>query len=154
MKNARPQEAETSAKDTFHSTAGILPKHPDTVFSRVLTELLEGHMLTSIDAAFGQYANRAAAVIHCLEARYAWSIERRDIAMATGDDGVVSATAYWMTIHEREAAFKAGARTWIHKATLAANKRRKSAVQAKSRTAKRNLLRIDPRQLDLFDGLM
>jgi hypothetical protein len=153
MKNARPQQVETSAKDPFHSTAGILPTHPDTVLAGVLAELLEGRTLTGMDAAFEQYANRAAAVIHCLEARYAWSIERRDIAMATGDGRVAPATAYWMTIHVREAAFKAGARAWIQKATSVANKRRKFASQAKSRAEKRNLLRTDPRQLDLFDGL-
>ena len=152
MKNARPQQVETSAKDTFHSTAGILPKHPDTVLAGVLAELLEGHALTRMDAAFEQYANRAAAVIHCLVTRYAWNIERRDIATATGDGRIVSATAYWMTIRVREAAFKAGARPWIQKATSAANKRRKSASHAKSRAAKRNLLRADPRQLDLFDA--
>jgi hypothetical protein len=149
MKNNRPQQVETSAKDTLRS---IFPKSPKTVFSAVLAELLEGHTLTSMDAVFKQYANRAETVIHCLEARYAWNIERRDIATATGDGLVVWVTAYWMTIHVREAAFKAGARAWIQKATSAANKRRKSASQAKSRAAKRDLLRTDPRQLDLFDA--
>ncbi|MCX4146754.1 MULTISPECIES: hypothetical protein [Paraburkholderia] len=152
MKNARPQQVETSAKDTFHSTAGILPTRRNTVLAGVLAELLEGHTLTSMDAVFKQYANRAATVIHCLEARYAWNIERRDIATAVNDGRVVWVTAYWMTIHVREAAFKAGARAWIQKATSAANKRRKSASHAKSRAAKRNLLRADPRQLDLFDA--
>lgn len=154
MKNAHPQQVETSAEDTYHSTAGVLPKRLNTVLAGVLSVLLEGHMVTSMDAVFKQYANRAATVIHCLEARYAWSIERRDIAPPTGNNCVVSATAYWMTIHEREAAFKAGARAWIQNATLIANKRPNSISQTKSRMAKRDLLLIDPRQLDLFDGRM
>ncbi|CAB3778558.1 hypothetical protein [Paraburkholderia caffeinilytica] len=154
MKNARPQQVETSAQDTFNSTAGIFPKRPETVLAGVLAKLLEGHTLTSMDAVFKQYANRAETVIHCLEARYAWNIERRDIATATGDGRVVWVTAYWMTIHVREAAFKAGARAWIPETELTAKKRRKSANQGKSRAATRNPLRTDPRQLDLFDGLM
>lgn len=152
MKNARPQQTETSAKHTFHSAAGNLPKRPETVLAGVLGELLQGHSLTSMDTAFEQYANRAAAVTHCLEVRYVWSIERRDIARATDDGRVAWVTACWMTIHVREVALKTGARAWINEAMLAAKKRRKSASPAKSRTAKRNLLRTDPRQLDLFDA--
>lgn len=154
MKNARPQQIETSAKDTFHFTAGILPTRTNIALAGVLAELLEGHTLTGMDVVFKQYTNRAAAVIRCLEVRYAWNIARRDIAIRTRDGRITQVTAYWMNIHVREAAFKAGARAWIAASKPAAKKRSNCAKQAKSRSATRNTQCIDPRQFDLFDGLM
>jgi hypothetical protein len=153
MKNARPHEVETSALDKRDSTAGILPKRINTVLAGVLAEFIEGRTVTGMSAVFGQHTTRAAAVIHYLETQYAWTIERRDIATGTTDGRIAWVKAYWLPAAAREAAFKAGARTWIDQVRAAAKKRRKGASKARKRAATLNTMRIDPRQIDLFGGL-
>ncbi len=153
MKNARPQQVETSALDKRNSSTGILPKRINTVTAGVLAAALEGQFTTGMAAVFNQSTTRAAAVIHRLRTEYGWDFAHKDIATGTSDGRVAWVKVYWLPLHVREAAFKAGARAWIDEVTAAAKKRRKGASKAKARAATLNTMRIDPRQDGLFDGM-
>jgi hypothetical protein len=152
MKNARPQRVGTSANDQGHSTVGNLPKRINTVTAGVLAELLEGHAITGMDAVFRQCTTRAAAVILYLKSEYGWTFEHRDIATGTTDGRVAWVRAYWLSNATRAAAFADGARDWIDEVRAAAVKRRKGARDARTKAAKLNALRADPRQHDFFEG--
>ncbi|HDR9159703.1 TPA: hypothetical protein QDB06_001743 [Burkholderia vietnamiensis] len=152
MKNAR-QPKSTSAEGHGNHIAGALPVRKNTVTSSVLAALLEGRTITGMEAVFEQSTTRAAAFIYYLEAKYGWTIERRDIAAGTNDGRVTWVTAYWLTAAARETAFAGGARAWIDDVKAAAEKRRKGADKAKATAAKLNKMRrIDPRQDDMFGG--
>ncbi|CAG4903335.1 helix-turn-helix domain-containing protein [Paraburkholderia saeva] len=150
--NAR-QPKSTSAEGHGNHTAGTLPTRKNTVTASVLAALLEGQAITGMEAVFEQSTTRAAAFIYYLEAKYGWTIERRDIAAGTNDGRITWVSVYWLTAQAREAAFVAGARAWIDDVKTAASKRRKGADKAKATAAKLNKMRrIDPRQGDMFGG--
>ncbi|MFC5427213.1 hypothetical protein ACFPTO_00050 [Paraburkholderia denitrificans] len=152
MKNARSQREGTSAKDQGYFTVGALPKRTNTVTAGVLATLLEGDVVTGMEAVFKQSTTRAAALIYYLEADYGWHIERRDIATGTNDGRVAWVSVYWLAAQAREAAFAAGARAWIDDVKVAADKRRKQRAAVKVSAAKLNARRIDPRQGDLWEA--
>jgi hypothetical protein len=154
MKNARPHEVETSALDKRDCISGILPRRVNTVLAGVLADLLDGHTVTGMAAVFKQGTTRAAAVVHHLETRYDWTIERRDVVTGTNDGRIASIKDYWLSASAREAAFKNGARAWVNDVRAAATKRRNGAGKAKATAAKLNAARIDPRQHELFRGLL
>ena len=70
MKNARPQNSETSALDKANYTLGNLPKRINTVTAAVLAGLLESNTLTGMDSVFKQSTTRLGAVIHRLTRDY------------------------------------------------------------------------------------
>lgn len=154
MKNGRPHNVETTALDKRDSTPGILPRRVNTVLAGVLADLLDGHTVTGMEAVFKQSTTRAAAVVHYLEEQYDWSIERRDVATGTNDGRIAAIKVYWLSAAVRESALADGARAWVNDVRSAATKRRKGASKAKATAAKLNAARIDPRQHDLFGGLL
>jgi hypothetical protein len=154
MQSGRPHKVETTALDKRDSTPGILPRRVNTVLAGVLADFLDAHTVTGMEAVFKQSTTRAAAVVHYLETRYDWSIERRDVVTGTNDGRIASIKVYWLSAASREAAFKNGARAWVNDVRAAATKRRKGARKAKVTAAKLNAARIDPRQHDLFGGLL
>ncbi|CBJ38918.1 conserved protein of unknown function [Ralstonia solanacearum CMR15] len=153
MKNARHSKAASSANEHFNFTLGTLPKRTNTVTAGVLAAMIDGRIITGMEAVFKQSTTRAAAFIHRLEAEYGWHIDRRDIATGTEDGRVVWVTAYWLTNDAREAAFEAGAREWLNKVKADVAKRCKQVAAAKAKAARLNSLRTDPRQRDLLEGL-
>ncbi|AGW91518.1 hypothetical protein N234_15925 [Ralstonia pickettii DTP0602] len=153
MKNAPDHKAAESANTEQKYKTNVLPKRINTVRAGVLAALLEGDAVTGMDAVFNQSTTRAAAVIHALETKYGWHIERRDMATGTKDGRVAWVTVYWLSARSREAAFAAGARPWIDEVKAAAAKRRKQAHVTKTRAARLNAARFDPRQGDLLGGL-
>lgn len=152
MKTPPTDRAAESADDKRDSNKpGTFPTRKNTVTASVLASLIEGNTVTGMEAVFNQSTTRAAAVIHYLEGRYCWTIERRDIATGTNDGRVAWVTAYWLSNGAREAAFEAGARVWIDTVKQARARLRKRSAEVKARAAKLNR-NFDPRQRDFFYG--
>jgi len=155
MKNARPQNSETSAGETANCTPGTLPKRKNTVVAAVLASLLESRAMTGMESVFKQSTTRLGAVIHYLENKYDWQIPRRDVATGTSDGRVANVSAYWLPQATIANAFDAGARDWIESVKAARTERRKQADKCKSDAAKINAARKpfkshDPRQDNLW----
>ena len=154
MKNARPQNSETSAADTANCTPGTLPKRINTVTAAVLAGLLESSTLTGLDSVYKQSTTRLGAVVHRLTRDYGWHIERRDIATGTNDGRVAEISAYWLPQATIAQAFETGAREWIESVKAARAERRKQSEKCKSDAAKINARRHfknhDPRQDNLW----
>ena len=154
MRNARPQNSETSAADTANYTPGKLPKRKNTVVAAVLASLLESKSLTGMESVFKQSTTRLGAVIFYLENKYDWQIPRRDMATGTSDGRIASISAYWLPQATIASAFDAGALDWIESVKAARTERRKQAEKCKSDAAQRNARRHfkshDPRQDSLW----
>jgi len=157
MKNARPQNSETSALDKANYTLGNLPKRINTVTAAVLAGLLESNTLTGMDSVFKQSTTRLGAVIHRLTRDYGWLIKRRDIATGTNDGRVAEITAYWLPQATIAQAFADGARDWVERVKVARAERCKQSEKCKSDAAKINARKHfknhDPRQNDFWSGL-
>lgn len=155
MKNARPQNSETSAVDKRDYTPGTLPKCKDTVIAAVLASLLESRTITGMDSVFKQSTTRLSAVIYDLEHDYGWHIDRGFVATGTNDGRVAEVKAYWLPQSTIAQAFEAGAREWIEGVTAARAERRKQSDKCKAEAALKNSARKrlkapDPRQNKLW----
>lgn len=154
MKNARPQNSETSALDKCDYTPGTLPKRINTVTAAVLAGMLESNMLTGMDSVFKQNTTRLGAVVHRLTRDYGWHIERRDIATGTNDGRIATISAYWLPQATIAQAFEAGAREWIDSVKAARTERRKQSDKCKADAAQINARKHfkshDPRQDNLW----
>lgn len=155
MKNARPQNSETSAADTANYTPGKLPKRKNTVVAGVLASLLESKSLTGMESVFKQSTTRLGAVIFYLENKYDWQIPRRDMATGTSDGRIASISAYWLPQATIASAFDAGAQDWVTSVKIARAGRRKESAKCKAdaatiNAARRHFKTSDPRQDTLW----
>ncbi len=154
MKNARPQNSETSAADTANYTPGKFPKLKNTVVASVLASLFESRAITGMESVFKQSTTRLSAAIHYLEQRYDWTINRRKIATGTNDGRVAEISAYWLPQATIAQAFAVGAGDWVEGVKVARAERRKQSGKCKSDAAKINARKhfknLDPRQEDLW----
>lgn len=157
MKNARPQNSETSAADTANCTPGTLPKRTNTVTAEVLAGLLESKTLDGMNAVIRQNTTRLGSFIHILERDYNWCIDRKDFSAGTSDWRVAHPTAYWLPQATIAKAFEAGAREWIESVKIARAELRKQSGKCKTYAARLNAARKhfksqDPRQNSLWSG--
>jgi len=155
MKNAPIQTTNEGAVGTANYTPGGLPKRKNTVVAAVLASLLESRAMTGMESVFKQSTTRLGAVIHYLENKYDWHIDRRDVATGTNDGRVASVSAYWLPQATIARAFDAGAREWIESVKTARAERRKQAEKCKAdadriNAARRHFKTQDPRQDNLW----
>ena len=108
-KRPTDNKSQSSASEQRNYTSGTLPKRSNTLQSCVLAALLEGRVITGIEAVFEQSTTRASAVVHALQRNYGWTIERHEQAQGTNDGRVSWIAVYWLSAQVREAAFVAGA---------------------------------------------
>jgi hypothetical protein len=156
MKIDRPQNSETNALDNCGYAPGNLPKRINTVTAAVLAGMLESNTLTGLDSVYMQSTTRLSAVIHSLEQRYDWTINRRKIATGTNDGRVAEISAYWLPQTTIAQAFAIGARNWVEGVKAARAARRKQSEKCKSDAAKINARKHfknhDPRQDELWEA--
>ena len=112
-------------------------------------------MLTGMESVFKQSTTRLSAVIHYLEHKYGWHIERRDIANGTSDGRITFIATYWLPQATIAQAFEAGARDWIDSVKTARAARRKESEKCKAQAGRLNAARKfckpeDPRQTSLW----
>lgn len=155
MKKRPHNQSNESAKEQNNYSPGQLPPRKNTVTAAVLAALLEGDVLTGMDAVFGQHTTRLSDVVFRLSKHYGWAIERSDIATGTKDGRVAWITAYWLRQATIAAAFKAGTRPWIDGVKTARAKLRKTADKRKAEAARINaahkqMRKQDPRQFGLW----
>lgn len=154
MKTPPNQTEFESAPDKRDYTPGTLPKHINTVTASVMVALLESHTMTGMESVFKEHTTRLGAVIHYLEGKYGWHIDRRDIATGTNDGRIATITVYWLPQETIARAFEAGTREWINRVKIARAERRKQAAKCKSDAAKINARKHfkiqDPRQSDMW----
>lgn len=157
MKNAPTAFSNESAPDKRDYTCGTLPRRVDTVVAETLASLIEGRVLTGMEAVFEQSTTRLAAHVHYLKTAYGWPVESSEFVVGTKDGRVVKVARYWLPIEAREAAFSAGARAWLELVRESSANRRKQAgkcrAAAAAKNAARSLMRkADPRQGDLWSA--
>lgn len=153
MKNAPITHSNESAPTSRNYTAGILPTRTNTVTASVLAYLLENHSPTGMEAVFKMSTTRLAAVIHYLEQRYGWHIERNEIVTGTSDGRIATITVYWLSQATILRAFEFGARDWINLVCTTRAERRKLSPKCKVIAAKINASRkivSNPRQANLW----
>ncbi|MBY4828697.1 hypothetical protein [Burkholderia dolosa] len=114
--------------DKRHSKAGMLPARQNTVTAEVLCAMLEGRELTAIDSVFACSTTRLASVVHELDKRHGWRIERCNKPLETTDCRISIVTVYWLSPGVREAAFAAGAGTWVDEVIAKRRERRNSGT--------------------------
>jgi hypothetical protein len=129
--------------DKIEYAVGILPKRQNTVVADVLAMLLEGHELKPMDSVFAHSTTRLSAVIHDLEKKYGWDIERRYVFAYTQDGREVWTIAYKLPQDVAVAAHVMGAGPWVAGVKLARTKRKIDAIKAKA--AGKHLRGNDPR---------
>lgn len=154
MKNAPIQPTNESALDKCNLTIGELPKRTNTVRAEVLASLLESNQLTGMESVFKQSTTRLGAVIHILQTRYGWTVERCSVSTGTKDGRIAEISKYWLCKEQIERAFDSGAREWINKVKESRAKQRKEATKCAAIAISRNAARkIDARQLSIFGGM-
>ena len=146
------QQADSTQQARF---IGAFPTRHNTVTAEVLSRLIGGENLTSLDAVYSASTTRLAAVVDYLEQAYGWTIDRVDIDVGCNDGRVAVVRAYYLDRATIRRAFDAGALSFCHSVKEARTKRRKHAPKAKAEAHKRNAARaaakFDPRQLTLDD---
>lgn len=158
MKNAPITNCNESALDSRNYNAGSLPKRTYTVTAEALMHLLEMNEITGMESVFRMSTTRLSAVIHYLEKRYAWHIDRHDEVRGTKDGRTSWITVYWLPQATIANAFERGAREWIDRVKLARAEKRKKADECKRIAEKINRSRnqsrkTNSRQSDLWGDL-
>lgn len=158
MKNAPIQTTNEGAVGTANYTPGNLPKRINTVVAAVLASLLESKTMTGMESVFKQSTTRLGAVIHYLESKYAWHIDRKEFATGTSDGRIAHPSAYWLPQATIAQALDAGAREWIESVKAARAERRKQSEKCKADAARinaahRHLKHHDPRQDDMWGNV-
>jgi hypothetical protein len=98
---------------------GQFPQRKDTVLADVLSKLLKGKQLTSMDTVFESSTTRLAAFVHSLEGDYGWVIDRTEIDPPTNDARVATVTSYFLSPANKHAAYQIGAREFCEQVMLA-----------------------------------
>lgn len=140
MKTPDPTKAESSAPNRSDFTSAF-PKRQGTVAAEVLSRLVDGERLTSLDAVYNAHTTRLAAVIHYLERDYGWNISRSDFAAATVDGRVTEVREYFLSGELVEKAAQAGAREFSLNVKEARAKQRAASASAKTEAGRRNASR-------------
>ena len=102
-----------NAPEKSNYAVGALPARHNTVTSAVLADLLESKVLTGMNSISKQGTTRLSAVVHSLERKHGWTVERRTVATGTKDGRIALIAAYWLSPITIEQAFATGARDWI-----------------------------------------
>lgn len=158
MKNAPITISNESAPDKRDYNAGTRPERINTVTAEALALLLEMNEITGMESVFRMSTTRLSAVIHYLQKRYDWQIERRDEVTGTNDGRIPTITVYWLPQATIAQAFERGARDWIDRVKAARKEKRKAADKCKEIAARINHARkqsrkSDPRQSSLWGEL-
>ena len=117
---------------------GCFPEKLATVTSEVLSRMLQGERLTSLDAVFGASTTRLAAVVCYLEKHHRWTIDREDRAAGCRDGRLSWVTEYRLLPELIEASLAAGSDVWCRSVTAARAKLRRRAADAKWVAARAN----------------
>ncbi len=154
MDYAHPETSEVSAVGSLHFTTS-LGRYPrsSSVRGQVLADLLDGKVLSALDAVYGSSTTRLAPVILVLK-HYGWRIESIEQAVGTLDGRVAHVAFYFIRATDKSLALLAGAGEWIRTVRQARAAQRKHATQCKAKAAKWNKKRaVDPRQHDLWGAV-
>ena len=158
MKTPDPTNAESGAtrQGTRIIVAGGLPVKQNTVTADVLSRLLVGERLTSLDTVYEASTTRLGAVVFYLENKYEWSVESIDKAAGCKDGRVAWVSEYFLPAEIIACAMAAGAFEWCTQVRAARCKRRAHAAQAQREASRantaRNARRQHPAQWGLFEG--
>ena len=154
MDYAHPETSEVSAVGSphFNTRVGRYPR-PGSVRGQVLADLLDGKVLSALDAVHGSSTTRLAPAILVLK-RYGWQIESVEQAVGTNDGRVAHVAFYFMRAADKSLALQVGAGEWIRTVRSARAAQRRYATQCKAQAAKWNKQRaVDPRQHDLWGAV-
>ena len=159
MKTPRSTKAEQSAAEqgsTDFTPTGNLPKQKNTVTAEVLTRLLNGERMTSLDGVHEASTTRLSAVAFYLDERWGWAIQTTDKATGCNDGRVAWVVEYHLHPEAIAQAMQDGAGAWCAEVRKARMERRKKAAQAERAAAQANAAHrtrhfyID--QSSLFEG--
>jgi len=145
-------KAESSALSIADFT-GTFPKRQGTVAAEVLSRLVDGERLTSLDAVFNSHTTRLAAVIHYLKNEYGWLIDHADLAVATVDGRVTEVREYFLSGDTLRRASTAGAGEYSRTVKDARAKQRSEASGAKTEATRRNATRSFKGLGELLTGI-
>ncbi len=123
MKNAPIQNSDESVRDKRDYTPGVFVERHNTVSADVLAALLQGEQMTGMDAVFSHNTTRLSAVVHRLEKKYGWQIDRCKVQIKTKDGRQARITGYWLSALLPGGAVIAGAAARIDKVKIARTKR-------------------------------
>ena len=150
-------KAASSAPATAQFTVtGNLPKRKNTVTAEVLTRLLNGERMTSLDGVYEASTTRLSAVAFHLAERWDWAIQTTDKATGCNDGRVAWVVEYHLHPEAIAQAMQDGAGAWCAEVRKARLERRKKAAQAERAAAQANAahrtrhFHID--QSSLFEG--
>lgn len=153
MKAPAATEVTTSALDT---RIFAYPKRTASACAEVLARLLNGEVLTGMDAVFEASTTRLSAHTHYLGGRYNWPIEAEARAVGCADGRLSIVAAYKLPADCIHAARAAGAGRWTAEVKAARAALRAKAADAQRRAAAMNKARkrsaSHPGQGDLFQG--
>lgn len=121
---------EPATHTTHEVQVGYRPVKLDSVTADVLTQLLDGKRLTSLDTVRSASTTRLAAVIYNLEKTYAWHIKRQDIAVGCLDGRIARVREYWLAPEVIALAAKRVPPLWRRGVSMARKNRRRNAIQA------------------------
>lgn len=156
-KTPEPQKGNPSAPSSADFTLpGRLPLKQNTVTAEVLSRLLNGERLTSLDGVYEASTTRLGAVKYSLEKNHGWHIEATDKAAGCIDGRVAWIVEYHLHPEAIGKAMAAGAAAWRNGVRWARMERRKKAAQAEREAARMNEARRKQRQYigqsSLFEG--
>lgn len=139
------------------TTPGRLPLKQNTVTAEVLSRLLRGERLTSLDGVYEASTTRLGATKFSLEETHGWSIQATDKAAGCKDGRVAWIVEYHLHPEAISKAMAAGAGAWCDGVRKARLERRKKAAEAireaaRANEARRNQRRFHPGQRNLFEG--
>ena len=139
------------------TTSGRLPLKQNSVTAEVLSRLLRGERLTSLDGVYEASTTRLGAVIHHLQGAHGWPIDSTPMAAPCADGRVSRVAEYSLPQSVIAQATAAGARAWCESVRKARLERRKKAAEAIREAARLNEARRSRRQHDsqlsiVFEG--
>ena len=83
-----------SEVDAVTPRVGLFPTQRNTVRAEVLARLINGEVLTGMNAVFSSSTTRLAAVVHALRTSYRWPIESVEKVVSTNDGRTAEISAY------------------------------------------------------------
>ena len=128
------------------TTSGRLPLKQNSVTAEVLSRLLRGERLTSLDGVFQASTTRIGATKHSLEKTHGWSVHATDKAAGCNDGRVSWIAEYHLHPQAISKAMDAGAAAWCDGVRKARLERRKKAAEAVREAVRLNEARRSRRQ--------
>jgi hypothetical protein len=100
-------------------SCGKFPKLTTTLRAEALATLLISADVTGSESVFAHGATKLGTVMRALTRRYRWPIARREFATNLPDGRVAWVSMYELPAATIDAAFDAGAQTWIDEVQVA-----------------------------------